>query len=59
MNAVSKGVSLGIMIYDMKCETDLKAAHAEVEAQPYVDLLGRRITSGSWRAFTCRGQQRQ
>jgi hypothetical protein len=55
MNAVSKGVSLGI--YDKKRETDLKAAHAEVEAQPYVDLLGRRIplfriASGSWRAFT-------
>jgi hypothetical protein len=55
MNAVSKGVSLGI--YDKKRETDLKAAHAEVEAQPYVDILGRRIpllriASGSWRAFT-------
>ena len=55
MNAVSKGVALGI--YDKKRETDLKAAHAEVEAQPYVDLLGRRIplfriASESWRAFT-------
>ena len=56
MNAISKGVSLGI--YDKKRETDLKAAHAEVEeAQPYVDLLSRRIplfriASGSWRAFT-------
>jgi hypothetical protein len=55
MNAVSKGVSLGI--FDKKRESDLKAAHAEVEAQPYVDLLGRRIplfriASGSWRAFT-------
>ncbi len=56
MNAVSKGVSLGI--FDKKRETDLKAAHAGVgEAQPYVDLLGRRIplfriASGSWRAFT-------
>lgn len=55
MNAVSKGVSLGV--FDKKRETDLKAAHAEVEAQPYVDLLGRRIplfriASGSWRAFT-------
>ena len=55
MNAVSKGVSLGV--FDKKRETDLKAAHAEVEAQPYVDILGRRIplfriASGSWRAFT-------
>ena len=55
MNSISKGVSLGI--FDKKRETDLKAAHAEVEAQPYVDLLGRRIplfriASGSWRAFT-------
>lgn len=56
MNAVSKGVSLGI--FDKKRETDLKAAHAGgAEAQPYVDLLGRRIplfriASGSWRAFT-------
>jgi hypothetical protein len=55
MNAVSKGVSLGV--FDKKRETDLKAAHAEVEAQPYVDLIGRRIplfhiASGSWRAFT-------
>lgn len=55
MNAVSKGVSLGV--FDKKRETDLKAAHAVVEAQPYVDLLGRRIplfriASGSWRAFT-------
>lgn len=55
MNAVSKGVSLGV--FDKKRESDLKAAHAEVEAQPYVDLLGRRIpllriASGSWRAFT-------
>jgi hypothetical protein len=54
MNAISKGVSLGI--YDKKRETDLKAAHAN-EAQPYVDLLGRRVplyrtASGSWRAFT-------
>lgn len=54
MNAVSKGVSLGV--FDKKRETDLKSAHAG-EAQPYVDLLGRRIplfriASGSWRAFT-------
>lgn len=54
MNAISKGVSLGI--YDKKREADLKAAHAN-EAQPYVDLLGRRVplyrtASGSWRAFT-------
>jgi hypothetical protein len=54
MNAVSKGVSLGIL--DKKRETDLKAAHAG-GTQPYVDLLGRRvplyrIASGSWRAFT-------
>jgi hypothetical protein len=54
MNAISKGVSLGI--YDKKREADLKAAHAG-GAQPYVDLLGRRIplyrtASGSWRAFT-------
>jgi hypothetical protein len=52
MNAVSKGVSLGI--FDKK---RLNAAHAGGEAQPYVDLLGRRIplyriASGSWRAFT-------
>jgi len=54
MNAISKGVSLGI--YDKKREADLKAAHAG-GAQPYVDLLGRRVplyrtASGSWRAFT-------
>jgi hypothetical protein len=54
MNAVSKGVSLGI--YDKKREADLKAAHGG-GAQPYVDLLGRRVplyrtASGSWRAFT-------
>jgi hypothetical protein len=52
MNAVSKGVSLGI--FDKK---RLNAPHAGGEAQPYVDLLGRRIplyriASGSWRAFT-------
>ena len=52
-----QGVSHSASIYDKKRETDLKAAHAEVEAQPYVDLLGRRvplfrIASGSWRAFT-------
>jgi hypothetical protein len=54
MNAISKGVSLGL--YDKKRETDLKAAHAG-GAQPYVDLLGRRVplyrsASGAWRAFT-------
>jgi len=54
MNAISKGVSLGI--YDKKRQTDLKAAHAG-GAQPYVDLLGRRVPlyrslSGAWRAFT-------
>ncbi|KAI0304087.1 hypothetical protein BC826DRAFT_894815, partial [Russula brevipes] len=54
MNAVSKGVSLGI--YDKKREAELKAAHGG-GAQPYVDLLGRRVplyrtASGSWRAFT-------
>lgn len=54
MNAISKGVSLGI--YDKKREADLEASHAG-GAQPYVDLLGRRvplyrIASGSWRAFT-------
>jgi hypothetical protein len=54
MNAISKGVSLGI--YDKKREADLKAAHSG-GAQPYVDLLGRRVplyrtASGSWRAFT-------
>jgi len=52
MNAVSKGVSLGIFDKER-----LKAAHAGGEAQPYVDLLGRRIplyriASGPWRAFT-------
>jgi hypothetical protein len=55
MKAVSKIVSLGN--YDKKRESDLKAAHAEVEAQPYMDVLRRRIplfriTSESWRAFT-------
>lgn len=55
INAISKGVSLGI--YNKQREADLKAAHAGGEAQPYVDLLGRRIplyrtASGSWRAFT-------
>lgn len=54
MNAISKGVSLGL--YDKKRETDLKAAHVN-GAQPYVDLLGRRVplyrsASGAWRAFT-------
>ena len=54
MNAISKGVSLGI--YDKKRDTDLKAAYSG-GAQPYVDLLGRRVplyrtASGSWRAFT-------
>jgi len=54
MNAISKGVSLGI--YDKKREADLKAVHS-AGAQPYVDLLGRRVplyrtASGSWRAFT-------
>ena len=54
MNAISKGVSLGL--YDKKRETDLKAAHAG-GAQPYVDLLGRRVplyrsASGAWRAFS-------
>jgi len=54
MNAISKGVSLGL--YDKKREADLKAAHAG-EAQPYVDLLGRRVplyrsASGAWRAFS-------
>jgi len=55
MNAISKGVSLGI--YDKKREADLKAVHASGGAQPYVDLLGRRVplyrtASGSWHAFT-------
>jgi hypothetical protein len=54
MNAVSKGVSLGI--YDKKREAALNAAQGG-GAQPYVDLLGRRVplyrtASGSWRAFT-------
>ncbi|KAI9467026.1 hypothetical protein BJY52DRAFT_39821 [Lactarius psammicola] len=54
MNAISKGVSLGV--YDKKREADLKAAHTG-GAQPYVDLLGRRVplyrsASGAWRAFT-------
>ena len=54
MNAISKGVSLGV--YDKKREADLKAAHAG-GTQPYVDLLGRRVplyrsASGAWRAFT-------
>jgi hypothetical protein len=55
MNAISKGVSLGI--YDKKREATLDIAHATGGAQPYVDLLGRRVplyrtASGSWRAFT-------
>lgn len=55
MNAVSKGVSLGI--YDKKREASLDIAHTTGGAQPYVDLLGRRVplyrtASGSWRAFT-------
>jgi hypothetical protein len=55
MNAVSKGVSLGI--YDKKRKAALNIAHAGGGAQPYVDLLGRRISlyrtaSGAWRAFT-------
>ncbi|KAI0005028.1 hypothetical protein BJV74DRAFT_943416 [Russula compacta] len=55
INAISKGVSQGI--YNRQREADLKAAHAGGGAQPYVDLLGRRIplyrtASGSWRAFT-------
>ena len=55
MNAISKGVSLGI--YDKKRETALNIAHTTGGAQPYVDLLGRRVplyrtASGSWRAFT-------
>lgn len=54
MNAISKGVSLGV--YDKKRKADLKAAHGG-GAQPYVDLLGRRVplyrcASGAWRAFT-------
>ena len=45
------------LLYDKKRESDLKAAHAEVEARPYMDVLRRRIplfriTSESWRAFT-------
>jgi hypothetical protein len=55
MNAVSKGVSLGI--YDKKREATINIAQAGEGAQPYVDLLGRRVplyrtASGSWRAFT-------
>jgi hypothetical protein len=54
MNAISKGVSLGL--YDKKREADIKAALAG-EAQPYVDILGRRVplyrsASGAWRAFS-------
>ncbi|SRR6266702_2147172 len=54
MNAISKGVSLGV--YDKKRDADLKAVQAG-GAQPYVDLLGRRVplyrsASGAWRAFT-------
>ena len=55
MNAISKGVSLGI--YDKKREAALNLAQTGGGAQPYVDLLGRRVplyrtASGSWRAFT-------
>ena len=55
MNAISKGVSLGI--YDKKREASLDIARTTGGAQPYVDLLGRRVplyrtASGSWRAFT-------
>ena len=55
MNAVSKGVPLGI--YDKKREASLDITHTTGGAQPYVDLLGRRVplyrtASGSWRAFT-------
>jgi hypothetical protein len=55
MNAVSKGVSLGI--YDKRREAVLNTAQTGGESQPYVDLLGRRVplyrtASGSWRAFT-------
>jgi hypothetical protein len=55
MNAVSKGVSLGI--YDKKREAALNTAQTGGGSQPYVDLLGRRVplyrtASGSWRAFT-------
>ena len=54
MNAISKGVSIGL--YDKRREAELKAAHAG-EAQPYVDILGRRVplyrsASGAWRAFS-------
>ncbi|KAI0307152.1 hypothetical protein B0F90DRAFT_1807827 [Multifurca ochricompacta] len=54
MNAINKGVSLGI--YDKKREVELKAAQAG-GAQPYVDLLSRRVplyctATGSWRGFT-------
>ncbi|KAI0268245.1 hypothetical protein BC834DRAFT_868576 [Gloeopeniophorella convolvens] len=53
MNAVSKGVSLGL--YDKTREGRLEAAHGG--AQPYVELLGRRVplyqtAAGGWRAFT-------
>jgi hypothetical protein len=55
MNAVSKGVSLGI--YDKKREAALNVAQTGGGSQPYVDLLGRRVplyrtASGPWRAFT-------
>ncbi|KAI9507926.1 hypothetical protein F5148DRAFT_980691 [Russula earlei] len=55
MNAISKGVSLGI--YDKKREAHFNAMHASGGTQPYVDLLGRRVplyrtASGTWRAFT-------
>jgi len=55
MNAVSKGVSLGI--YDKRREAALNIAQTGGGSQPYVDLLGRRVplyrtASGSWRAFT-------
>jgi hypothetical protein len=55
MNAVSKVVLPDI--YDKERKPDLKAVHAEVEALPYADILGRRIplfriVSGAWHAFT-------
>ncbi|KAI0053579.1 hypothetical protein FA95DRAFT_1552062 [Auriscalpium vulgare] len=53
MNAISKGVSLGI--YDKNKGKDIEAS--PTGAQPYVDLMGRRIplyqtADGAWRALS-------
>ncbi|KAI0308853.1 hypothetical protein OF83DRAFT_1253700 [Amylostereum chailletii] len=53
LNAISKGVSLGI--YDKRKQKNIEAS--PTGAQPYVELMGRRIplyqtASESWRAFS-------